>query len=87
MNLTYLKTFKMAVAYFNCWPIRKYLSGRSTEALIQVFISSLLDYCNSLLYGLPAYTGRKNGLNDICLQDKSKTNLMSDLSTQEISQM
>ena len=32
-------------------------------------------------------TGRKNGFNDICLKDKSKTNLTSDLSTDQMSQM
>ena len=35
--------------------IRKYLSRRSTETLIHAFVSSRVDYCNSLLYGLPAY--------------------------------
>jgi len=35
--------------------IRKYLSRRSTETLIHAFFSSRVDYCNSLLYGLPAY--------------------------------
>ena len=35
--------------------IRKYLSRRSTEKLIHAFVSSRVDYCNSLLYGLPAY--------------------------------
>ena len=35
--------------------IRKYLSRRSTETLIHAFVSGRVDYCNSLLYGLPAY--------------------------------
>ena len=33
--------------------IRKHLSGDSSETLIHAFVSSRLDYCNSLLYELP----------------------------------
>ena len=39
--------------------IRKYLSAATTELLVHMFVSSKLDYCNSLLYGLPAYTIKK----------------------------
>ena len=39
----------------NICKIRRYLDGKSTEILIHAFVSSKLDYCNSLLYGLPAY--------------------------------
>jgi len=33
--------------------IRQYLDQPSTEKLVHAFMSSKLDYCNSLLYGLP----------------------------------
>ena len=34
----------------NICKIRRYLDGKSTEILIHAFVSSKLDYCNSLLY-------------------------------------
>lgn len=48
------KTCKSSFHYlYNIHRIWKYLSKQSTESLIHAFISSHLDYCNSLLYGLP----------------------------------
>ena len=34
--------------------IRKYLSRQAAEALVHAFVTSKIDYCNSLLYGLPS---------------------------------
>ena len=39
----------------NIRQIRKFLSHEATETLIHAFVTSKVDYCNSLLYGLPAY--------------------------------
>ena len=39
----------------NIAKIRKYISTETTEILIHAFVSSKLDFCNSLLYGLPKY--------------------------------
>ena len=39
--------------------IRNLLDQKTTEKLVHAFISSKLDYCNSLLFGLPDYQIRK----------------------------
>ena len=39
----------------NISKIRKYLTEKTTEILVHAFVSSKLDYCNSLLYGLPKH--------------------------------
>ena len=50
------KTCNSAFYYlYNLSRIRKYLSKDNTKTLIHAFISSRVDYCNSLLYGLPEY--------------------------------
>ena len=40
---------------YNIRQIRKFLSEDSTKTLIHAFVTSHLDYCNSLLYGTPKY--------------------------------
>ena len=40
--------------FYDIRRIRKYLTKESIETLIHAFISSRLDYCNSLQYGTPA---------------------------------
>ena len=46
-----------SAAYFHLYNfkrIRKYLTQQTCEQLVHAFVTSRIDYCNSLLYGLPA---------------------------------
>jgi len=56
MDVYITKTCSSAFYYlYNIRHIGKYLSRSSSETLIHAFITSRLDYCNSLLYGLLKY--------------------------------
>ena len=49
------KTCKAAFYHLhNIRRIRKFLTMKSTKVLVHAFIMGRIDYCNSLLYGLPA---------------------------------
>ena len=39
----------------NISKIRKFLTTETTKTLLHAFVTSKLDYCNSLLYGAPKY--------------------------------
>ena len=43
----------------NLFKVRKYLNKESAATVVNAFITSKLDYCNSLFYGLPNYQVRK----------------------------
>ena len=54
LNFNVTKTCRSAFFHLhNIRRVRKFLSIDSAEKLIHAFITSRLDYCNSLLYGLP----------------------------------
>ena len=45
-------------AFYGLYKIRqfrKFLNPESTKTLVHAFLTSHLDYCNSLLFGVPKY--------------------------------
>ena len=45
-------------AFYQLWNIaciKKHLSPKTIELLVHAFVSSKLDFCNSLLYGMPKH--------------------------------
>ncbi len=51
-------SYVVKTAFFHIYNIglmRKYLTQQATYKLVHAYISSRLDYCNSLFYGLPKY--------------------------------
>ena len=49
------KTCKAAFYHlYNIRRIRKFLTMKYTKVLVRAFIMGRIDYCNSLIYGLPA---------------------------------
>jgi len=62
LNLREHISMTCRTAYFhlnNIRRIRKYLSNQSAQTLVHAFIIGCLDYCNSLLYGLPSVHSSK----------------------------
>ena len=51
---------------YNLRRLRKYLSKENIKTLVHAFISSRIDYCNSLLYGAPEYQINKLQLFNTC---------------------
>ena len=45
--------FSICVIWTNIFKIRKFLSFDSAKTLVHAFITSKVDYCNSILYGQP----------------------------------
>ena len=62
------KIFASSFYYiYNIRRIRKYLSRQSSEILVHAFVTSRLDYCNGLLYGLPdCLLNKLQRVQDVC---------------------
>ena len=56
MNVHIGKTFSKAFhGLYKMGQIRKFLNINMTKTLVHAFVSSHLDYCNAILFGLPKY--------------------------------
>ena len=53
--------------------IRKFLSQKDTERVVHAFISSKLDYCNGLFYGLPSSEYRNFRLQNAAARSITQT--------------
>ena len=58
MDVNITKTCACSSAFYYRYNIRhnrKYISRSSTESIVQAFVTSRVDYCKSLMCGLPKY--------------------------------
>ena len=46
----------------NIYKIRRFLTPDTTKSIVHDFVTSRIDYCNSLLYGLPNWVLEKKNL-------------------------
>ena len=60
---------------YNIRHIRKYLTSECTEKLIHALITSSLDYCNSLLYGVPDHHMQNSNVSWMPVRDWSSVHL------------
>ena len=76
LNFNITKTCRSAFFHLhNIRRVRKYLCIESAEKLVHAFITSRLDYCNSLLYGLPHCAHTK--LQRACSKRSCKSSISS----------
>ena len=58
----------------NIGRIRRYLTLDATKTLVHALVTSILDYCNSLLYGLPAnHLAKMQHLQNACARVNTRT--------------
>ena len=58
----------------NIGRIRRYLTSDATKTLAHALVTSILDYCNSLLYGLPAnHLAKMQRLENACARVITRT--------------